>query len=266
VIALAALLGLVLYFAERRLGSGQGLAPQVAVTATLLSLLMLPYLSGRGTGDQIFPMIPALWSLFFEFVVNIVYACFHRHLGNKRLIAIVAVSGGVAAFWGFAGDSTYNFPLGFVRVAFGFFLGVLLFRLRAAGRLPAIRVPLLAAAALILAVMAVPFPIPYAGWAELLLGSAVLILGVANSDGGAWTRRVSLVLGALSYPLYLLHQPLIGFAKAALGAQALTAGAAAGILAGAGLAAWLVARFYETPVRRWLGRVAWTAPRGAATA
>jgi peptidoglycan/LPS O-acetylase OafA/YrhL len=249
-IAFASLLALGLYFASPM----REMPPGTAITATLLALLVLPWLTQAAARAQIFPMIPALWSLFFELAVNLAYGLCHRWLGNRVLAGLVLLCGVVVAGWGFAGDTATNFPLGFFRVSFGFFLGVLLFRLRAAGRLPAIRLHLLPAGLLVLAVMAIPYPVPYAGWMESLLGAAVVILGVSNARTGPRTAAVAAVLGAISYPLYLIHQPLLGFARPLLGALWLSPLTAAALLASLGLAAWLVVRLYETPVRRLLAR------------
>ncbi len=91
-------------------------------------------------------------------------------------------------------------------------------------------------------------------WALLPCGGAALLLAAGPETGVArllrW--RPLVVVGLISYPLYLFHQPIIA-AQSILGAP--TAGLPVAVFAvtcglGGGLA-WLTYRFLERPIRRW---------------
>ena len=52
----------------------------------------------RGNGEM-FPLNGPAWSLFFEYIGNILYALFIRHLTNKALTVFVVLLGiGLASF------------------------------------------------------------------------------------------------------------------------------------------------------------------------
>ncbi len=95
---------------------------------------------------------------------------------------------------------------------------------------------------------------PFPGWNALYpcVGAAAVILAGA-SEGSTVSRLLKLpplvVVGTLSYSLYLWHWPLLALAKYHA-ARELTDGETAAVLAGAFIAAWFSWRFVETPVRR----------------
>ena len=112
--------------------------------ALLLTIFMIPAVPGlpyevRGNGEM-FPLNGPAWSLFFEYVGNILYALFIRRLSTKRLAALTLVLGVLHA-WFFVGDiSGYgmlgvgwtidevNFWGGLLRMLFPFTLGMLISR------------------------------------------------------------------------------------------------------------------------------------------
>ena len=112
--------------------------------ALLLTLFMIPAVPGvpyevRGNGEM-FPLNGPAWSLFFEYIGNILYALFIRRLSNKML-GVLTIVLGVLHAWFFVGDvSGYgmmgvgwtidevNFWGGLLRMLFPFTLGMLLAR------------------------------------------------------------------------------------------------------------------------------------------
>jgi peptidoglycan/LPS O-acetylase OafA/YrhL len=92
------------------------------------------------------------------------------------------------------------------------------------------------------------------------LGAALIIYASAGQPGMvgrllSW--RPVVLLGLMSYSLYLWHWPLFAFARYLLGEQ-LPIRATAAIIGGSLALAWLSWRFVETPFRRSL---AWASPR-----
>ena len=114
------------------------------MVALLLTMFMIPAVPGipyevRGNGEM-FPLNGPGWSLFFEYVGNILYALFIRRLSTKVLAVLTFLLGCIHA-WFFLGDVSWygmigvgwtidkvNFFGGLVRMLFPFTMGMLLAR------------------------------------------------------------------------------------------------------------------------------------------
>jgi peptidoglycan/LPS O-acetylase OafA/YrhL len=239
---------------------------QVALN-TLCSLLLLPTPPVFSATWSIYPNDPPLWSLFYELLANFAYAMLAPWLSNRRLAVLIALSAVplVAAIVTFdsADFALDHFQLGGLRVLFSFFLGVAFFRAEALAPHRKVRIhgPLtrnLVTALTFLVLGGVLFsPAPlsatYALVSIFLLFPALLLLALEFQ--AAVLQRTFVFLGAVSYPIYALHQPFFRLVSGAfvhtaalpwrLTALAISFGA---IL----LLAWLSTIFYDTPVRGWL--------------
>lgn len=212
----------------------------------------------------LFPLNGPAWSLFFEIAVNAAFALLPLRLNRVALLAIVVVSGAllipIALAFGRldVGFSWTNFAAGFPRVAYGFFVGVLVYRMRGVWRIPAL--PAWAPFLGLLAVFMIPAPGGPRPIYELV---AVLVLMPALVAVAAETRvsgrayRLCVLLGLLSYGIYALHVPLWNVIELTLDASDVRLPGAALVLlvaataTGAAAAAhWL----YDAPVRRRLSR------------
>ena len=226
-----------------------------------LGLLMIPQTWGP-PGSLLFPLDPALWSLFFELVANAAFALFALRAGPRTLLAICLVSLPLVAVGAslHVGWETGSFLYGFPRTAFSFSAGLLLQRLHAAGRLP--RWPMAAPYALVAlaAVLALPLPMSHGRFPILLFDVAVLfpamLVALASYRPGRLASAVCLWAGETSYPLYAIHVPMVqatGMALLAAHAAGSTRVAAVfGLMASMTLLATLVARFVDAPARAWL--------------
>ncbi len=222
--------------------------------------------------NSIFPLNPPSWSLLFELFVNLLYAALAPLLSSRRLLVICVLSGiGVAltiAMHGSidVGHNYRNFIYGFPRTIFGFSLGVLFARGIPDGPVKdggAWRAVLIFAAAII-ALAARPTVDLRAVWDAVCLFALfpiVAYLAVRTNPPRAWQSVVTF-LGLTSYALYALHAPLIGpfttLFRGAPGGSEARFGAFTGILV-LGilyLMSWLADRYFDTPMRRFLGRVA----------
>lgn len=117
-------------FADDSLTPGLG----TIIGGVLLSLFLLPspFLPHRGGG--LFPLNTPSWSLFFEYIANLVYGLVLWRLSRKLLAVLWGVSivflifSGSNSGWFIGGWDITSVPDGFARVAFSFITGLLIFR------------------------------------------------------------------------------------------------------------------------------------------
>jgi peptidoglycan/LPS O-acetylase OafA/YrhL len=179
---------------------------------TLIIISALAFLPDPRLHGTLFMFNPPAWSLFFELIANALYASIVLHLSNRRL-ALIAASCLVIEAIRFdslgVGFRWEDLAGGFLRVGFGFFAGVLTYRLwRAAPWRPALPAWCVAALlVLILAIGAPPWGHPYNFLTALLFP---LIVFCGASQEPSWRfRPIFLWLGAISYALYISHQAVI---------------------------------------------------------
>jgi len=185
----------------------------------LLGMLMIP--QRLVTGDA-FPLNSVLWSLWGEWLANIVYALGVYAVRTSILIALVAI------FWGITSYYAFHNPFGWMmgitqhdmtgvvgRSMGGFLAGVCLFRAYQRGylaRLPSLSPELLFAAWLIISAMPAPTITPAFDMIAVIVVSPLLIALLIRSDKPM--PKIFVKLGALSYPLYASHLAFIAIAAA----------------------------------------------------
>jgi peptidoglycan/LPS O-acetylase OafA/YrhL len=180
-----------------------------------LFMLPSPFVFDPPNHD-LFPLDFTFWSLFFELVANLVYAALLSRLSNRLLGVIIAlgfcglVASGLVAGSLDNGTIRSTFFGGLARVTFSFFAGVGLYRLWLVRPTKVILHPALLFVLLILPMLLKPSA-PF-GWlyelAVLTLYMPMIVwLGSGSRPTGAWLPT-SVALGALSYPLYVIHAPV----------------------------------------------------------
>ncbi len=237
------------------------------VVSAFPAFLMLPSPPMNAWGD-LYPLDVPAWTLFFELAVNLIYVLLWKRL-TVPLLALLVVAGGVAlvAMTLASGhlDMGPNWTSvggGLARAVFGFFMGVLLYRLvgspRAAPRkhswlaLPAlVVVPVLS----FLPDVHIARPIVELAFV-CLVGPALALWGVSMQPPRATARLIAWI-GAISYALYVLHYPLYQVMKRVAGrfpaiyeTYAPWSGIAI-LIASIGVAA-LAAHVLDKPMRKWL--------------
>ena len=144
-VIMGAVLGTITFLVQ---GSVQWDGSRVTTSAVMLALLLamcfIPAVPGcgyevRGNGEM-FPLNGPAWSLFFEYIGNILYALFIRRLSDKALLALVIALGamlGCFAIFDVSGYGsigvgwtidTVNVLGGALRMLFPFTAGLLLSR------------------------------------------------------------------------------------------------------------------------------------------
>ncbi len=183
---------------------------------TLSGLTLIPFQRGRG---GLFQLDGPQWSLMFEVIGNIAHALVLRRLPDRILLAFVALCGAGLVWatvdWGSVGlgDTMRNWQGGFVRVGFSYGLGIWLGRQFARGRGPVPQSVAWAGALLLPLCMFTAQYWPLGVVAGDLL--AVLILFppalwcATHVAMAGWSARLADWLGRSSYPVYVLHGPLL---------------------------------------------------------
>lgn len=252
------------------------------LTAMLLTMLMIPAVPGvpyevRGNGEM-FPLNGPGWSLFFEYIGNILYALFIRRLSTKMLAALTVVLGIVHGWFFITDVSGYdmigigwtidevNFWGGLVRMLFPFTLGMWLSRTFKPRK---VKGAFWICSLALIALFAVPY-IPSEG--SISLNSLYEYVCIAfifpllvwlGACGSSYTKgltgRVSKALGEISYPLYIVHYPIMYIFYAWLiDKQIYTLGQCLGVatlvVVSSILLAFLCLKLYDEPVRRWLAK------------
>jgi peptidoglycan/LPS O-acetylase OafA/YrhL len=183
--------------------------------AALAQLAFVPFAFSR---VEAYPLNGVQWSLFFELFINAVHAAAKRWLTTPRLAWIVALSGTwlVATDFQFGslsvGYNPANFAGGFARVTFSFAAGLLIYRLSRSNRLGKLGIPYLAVAVLLTLALALPAaPWCRDGIFAVAIFPAILIMALGSRPP---TRLTGFVVwaGAISYPLYAIHAPLLHLA------------------------------------------------------
>ena len=261
--------------------SGEAVSLTQVLLCLGLTFLFIPSVPGgsyevRGNGEM-FPLNGPFWSLFFEYIGNLLYAIFLRRMSTKVLACLVAMLG-ITFFWfatfnisgygsigvGWTLD-TLNFFGGFIRMLFPFTLGMLLSR---TFRPRPVRGAFWLCSILLVALFAVPYieamqPLCMNGVFEMicimLIFPAIVLLAASCASVSTGTHRVATFLGDLSYPLYTVHYPLMYLFYAGLIANEHYTFAAAPwqslcVMGGSILVAIVLMKCYDTPIRKWLAK------------
>lgn len=219
-----------------------------------LALFFIP-----STGAGILPLLSVSWSLFYELVVNVIYAATRPALSTRMLLAIsgaayLALAAATAQHgsldMGWAGN-LLGVAEGLTRSIFGIFLGIALFRLRTrlAALLPPIP-PLAAILAICLLIFAPPMGPTWTFDVLALPLLPALVLLAARSEPPF--ARTMFFLGSASYPVYLLHIPLHLAFELAVDVRAWAPWSGLVFAIATVLIAVAAERAYDLPVRRWL--------------
>ncbi len=195
--ALSFVVGLSCYAVARTLKpSDDFLFPALPLGSIVaMGVLFVPQFARFG-GGAAFPLNPAAWSLSVEIFGNLVYAAVARSLSNAVLkVAIAVGAAGIAMIvlrtgWLNVGVDVDETAYGYIRFAFSFPLGVLFWRLHAAGTLPRLRVPAFLPLVLAVALMSGLFPPSpvYDAAVVLLVFPLLTVAAISSEPSSRWAR------------------------------------------------------------------------------
>lgn len=261
---------------------GTAVSTSAVIASFLFGLFMLPALPGtmpevRGNGEM-FPLNGPSWSLFFEYIGSIGYALWLHRLSRRGLRLFTVLSGVTLAVWtlsdmsgsyhtGFGWSmADYGFVGGLLRLSFSFSAGLLMARGFKPMRVGACGFAV--CSALIVAMLAMPYITTdgsksianacYDLICTLLVFPTVVYIGASTPNGSGVSDRVCRFLGSISYPVYIIHYPMMYLFYAYVWSEGLTFAqtwpVAAAICLGAIILARLFLKYYDEPLRAYLSK------------
>ena len=202
-----------------------------SLVALVLTMLFIPAYPGapydlRGNGEM-YSLNGPSWSLFFEYIGNLLYALIIRRL-STRILAILTAALGVVWCWFTTTDvsgydmigigwtlDTVNFWGGMLRMMFPFSLGMLMARNFKPVKIKGI---FWIAWAALFALFSVPAfakcgEVSINGLYEfaciLFIFPAIVWLTASGTTTGKVSSAFCKFLGDISYPLYIVHYPVM---------------------------------------------------------
>jgi peptidoglycan/LPS O-acetylase OafA/YrhL len=241
----------------------------------LLGILLIPTppsIDIRGW-KEMHTLDAPVWSLFFEYIANILYALFIRKFSKTALSILVFLSacalihltvftqGDVIGGWTFNGEHLH---IGFTRLIYPFFAGLLLYR---TGKLTHIKNAFLWCSILLIAGLVMPriggkehlwMNGLYEATMIILVFPLIVYMGASSEVKGKYAPKICKFLGDISYPVYIVHYPLIyvytGWIKDTGHSFVEALPQALLLFAGSIALAYAALKWYDEPVRKWLKR------------
>ena len=237
----------------------------------LLGFTLLPLppsMDIRGWAEM-HPLDGPAWTLFFEYIGNILYALLLRRLSHTLLGVLTLLSAGLLAHlaltqgnvvggWALNAEQLH---VGFARLLYPFLAGLLLVRVVRPGRIP---YAFLWASLLLIVALSVPHLGGEQAWINGLYEAFIIIvvfplivyIGASGQPESRYGTLFTKFLGDLSYPLYITHYPLVYVFMAWVVNNEVPVGKAFPmatlVFAGSVALAYLALKLYDEPVRRWL--------------
>ena len=246
----------------------------LVVVIMVLGWFLLPVplsLDIRGW-QEMYPLNGPAWSLFFEYIANILYALVLKKLSTKIMYVLTAIAAALLIHLAFStgkGDIIGGWSLtqeqlhiGFVRLLFPFLAGIVLSRTLVIAK--KYNTFILCA---VLLTIALVFP-RLGGHTHLWMNSVydiitimivfpvILIIGAKGKIENTVATKFCKFLGDVSYPIYITHFPIVYIFYAWVVNNNITLSnawlPAFGVLFASILVAYLALKWFDLPVRKWL--------------
>lgn len=223
--------------------------------------------------QEMHPLNGPAWSLFFEYIANFLYAIGIRRFSKTLLSIFVALAGfNMIAYLllGGQGDLIGGWSLtkeqlfiGFTRLLFPFFAGVLLSRI---GKLIKIKNAFWWSSVILIIALSVPrigdaqhvwMNGMYDAFCVILLFPIIVSIGAGGTLESEKAKGICKFLGDISYPLYITHYPIM-YAYTAWVMNNKLVNDNYAMLVGLGVVvlsitlAYACLKWYDQPIRNWL--------------
>lgn len=226
----------------------------------LVGFTLLPVPDLRGYGET-HSLDATCWSLLQEYIANVLYALIGRKLSMTWLSILVGTSAVVLILTAHRHghlSSGWDYPrfwVGSVRMIFSFFAGLLLFR---SGKLVKIPMTFSLCSIALISLFILPvfkFNGIYEAACVIIAFPIILAAGAGGLVTGRWAFACRFS-GALSYPIYILHYPLlsiyVNWIQANHPADGYIAIVAILLFFFFIIIATIALRYYDEIIRRWL--------------
>ena len=223
---------------------------------------------------EMHPLDGPAWSLFFEYIANILYGLFIRKFSNRLLavfvfiagcalihLAVTSPNGDIIGGWSI--EST-QLRIGFTRLMYPFFAGLLLSRIVKPTQ---IKNAFFWCSLLIVFVLSFPrvggsqhlwMNGLYDSLSIIFIFPLIIFIGASGSVKGKFESKTCKFLGDISYPLYITHYPLIYIFNAWVVDHHIQMRDAWPVgllvLVSAITISYICLKFYDEPVRKWLAK------------
>jgi peptidoglycan/LPS O-acetylase OafA/YrhL len=268
-VIVAMIVGILGYLLDPFVGEAQHVGPKLSlgmlVATFVLSLFLLPAPTLPNYFGETHPVNGPSWTLFQEYIANVLFALFAPRLGRKTHVVLCVVSaavllvtakqyGNLGVGWGWE-----HYWVAPIRLVCPFLLGLLVYRMK-------LRISLPHSYIVLSLVLLGIFATPVSGSLNWLLEAGCVIVafpliltaGAGTTQIDGWTGRLCRLSGELSYPVYIIHYPFVYiFAHwnwTTHPGKALLAAVAIAMYCGVILFALVLSRWYDRPVRAWLTR------------
>lgn len=278
-IIMGMLIGGILFYFQ----SSPILFPEISRTPVLKVLLvmligftLIPVpgsLDIRGWGEM-HPLNGPAWTLFFEYIGNLLYATFIRKLPDLILAIFVSIAafalihlaltngqGDIVGGWSLGSQQLYT---GFIRLLYPFLAGLMLKRISRPGKM---KNAFFICSFMIILILSIPrigghenlwMNGLYDSLMVIIFFPIVVLIGASGEVKGKYTLMICKLLGNISYPIYIIHYPLIYTYTAWVvdKKKSLSDGWPVGlmVLIIAICIAYACLKFYDIPIRKWLAK------------
>ncbi|WDF55048.1 acyltransferase family protein [Mucilaginibacter sp. KACC 22063] len=257
---LGSVLGLITFLFDPFGGNLSAYSPGRILLLFITSVLLIPFPVMNDRANNLFGLNAPAWSLFWEYIANIIYALVLCRLNRKWLIPLVIIAAGSICYVAYRSGSVMggwggpSFWDGSARISYSFLAGLIIYRFNLIIKNP---LGFIGMGILLL----LTFLMPFGKWNWLTEPFVVLIyyplivaLGAGTVSGGL--KKLCNFSGEISYPLYMTHYCVLWMFGNYYASQKPDSTTLALVIVSSIILlvvfAWLVMTFYDKPVRRFL--------------
>jgi Predicted acyltransferases len=277
-IIIGMLIGAALFYFQDSPRLGWGGIHETPVWKMLLVMFIGSTLIPVGKGldirgwSEMHPLNGPAWSLFYEYIANIVYAVFLRRITKVFLAVLVIIAASITIHYALTNPggniiggwsiNPHQLRIGFTRLAFPFLAGMLLAKTAKLRYTPK---AFLSAGLLLVMFLSMPH-IENGGhrWVNgvyecfclMVIFPLVVWLGAGGKVKGKKVTGLCKFLGDISYPIYITHFPIVYVYMAWVTNNGLTLAESwymgiVCVVISIGIA-YISMKLYDIPVREWL--------------